>query len=235
MTTSEHLWSASSSSYTELLNKTEEFIAFLKDANQYVNDFEFDCHQAAQLYWHEAHETHLQTCGFLLDYENDIKLLAPHSAPVACALQILPYMQAENTPTMQSGVIYDYYNVRGRKMRLVVWKLPKALEDFHALIECLPGMISGDESCENPQAILHLYEKMYRNCLLFVKTPSSGVEGALATFFRHRHLIRRKLHLHHEDIVSSESTSDSSVYIVETDELTDTLSEESESESVPVN
>nr|CUU99067.1 hypothetical transcript [Hymenolepis microstoma] len=117
-------------------------------------------------------------------------------------------------------------------MRLAVQNLPKALEDFNALMEGLAGMISSDEGCENPNQTWHLYEEMYRNCFLFIHTLPSGIGDALVTFFRYRHFIRRKLQIPREDTDSSESMSARSAYIVESDTLSDTLSDASESEVV---
>ncbi|VDO06074.1 unnamed protein product [Rodentolepis nana] len=94
------------------LNETDEFIRSLKKTDKSLRDFEFDCHQAAQLFFHESNETRFQIRGFLLDYENDIKLLAPYSPFVASALQILPLIHAEMAPTMHSAGIYDHYNER---------------------------------------------------------------------------------------------------------------------------
>ncbi|KAM3172298.1 hypothetical protein ACTXT7_014826 [Hymenolepis weldensis] len=211
-----------------ILNKTEEFINFLKEINRDISDFEFDCHQAAQLFWWEVNETHMQICGFLLDYENDIKLLAPYSPFVACALEILPLIRAECLPTMHYAGIYDRYNERGKKMRQAVQNVPKALEDFYAAIDGLPDVILNDEECGNPDEALIVYEETYKNCLLFVQPPPSGIENTLSVFFQNKRFIRSKLQLPPEENVSNDTMSIGSVYIVNSDPLSDTLSNESE-------
>ncbi|VUZ44929.1 unnamed protein product, partial [Hymenolepis diminuta] len=128
-----------------ILNKTEQFIRFLEETNQNISDFEFDCHQAAQLFWWEINETHMQICDFLLDYENDIKLLAPYSPFITCALKILPFIRTVHLPATHFSGIYDYYNERGKKMRQAVQNLPKALKNFSTVVGDLPHVTFNDE------------------------------------------------------------------------------------------
>ncbi|KAM3185160.1 hypothetical protein ACTXT7_006905 [Hymenolepis weldensis] len=219
-----HLGNASPSSYVMILNKTEEFINFLRETNRNISDFEFDCYQAAQLFWWEVNETHIQICDFLLDYENDIKLLAPYSSFITCALKILPFVRAEHFPAMRFSGIYDHYNERGNKMRRAVQNLPKALENFYIAIGGLPHVILNDEECENPNKALNLYEKTYKNCLLFVQTPPSGTENALAVFFGYKRFIRSKLRLPLCENDFNDTISVESVYIINSDASSDNQS-----------
>ncbi|VDO06072.1 unnamed protein product [Rodentolepis nana] len=174
--------------------RADEFICSLKETNQSIRDFEFDCHQAAQLFFHETNETRFQIRGFLLDYENDIKLLAPYSPFVASALQILPLIHAEMAPTMHSAGIYDHYNERGKKMRRTVQNLPKEYNDFKVSIENLSTALFHNPNICDPEAILDLYQKCYANCFLFVQENCSDVEDAVKVFFH----LRRKIPRHRE-------------------------------------
>ncbi|VDO02534.1 unnamed protein product [Rodentolepis nana] len=182
--------------------RAEQFICSLKETDQSIRDFEFDCHQAAQLFFHETNETRFQIRGFLLDYENDIKLLAPYSPFVASALQILPLIHAEMAPTMHSAGIYDHYNERGKKMRRTVQNLPKEYNDFKVSIENLSTALFHNPNICDPEAILDLYQKCYANCFLFVQENCSDVEDAVKVFFHLRRKIRRHLDRPDDDVVS---------------------------------
>lgn len=113
-------------------------------------------------------------------------------------------------------------------MREAVQNVPKALEDFCAAIDGLPDVILNDEECDNPDEALNVYEETYKNCLLFVQRPPSGIKTALSVFFQNKRFIRSKLQLPLEENDSNGTMSAGSVYIVNSDPLSDTLSNESE-------
>nr|CUU99075.1 hypothetical transcript [Hymenolepis microstoma]CUU99076.1 hypothetical transcript [Hymenolepis microstoma] len=165
----------------------------------------------------------MQIRGFLLDYESDIKLLAPYSPFVACALQVLPFVHAENAPTMHSAGIYDHYNERGKKMRLAIQDLPMEYNDFKVCVEYLSTELFNDPTDDYPEETLQIYKARFDKCLSFIQDHSSGVENALKGFFQLRKFIRR--HLEMRFIHCSVSESD---YFIDSDALSSSLGQPSD-------
>nr|CUU99074.1 hypothetical transcript [Hymenolepis microstoma] len=110
----------------------QKFVADLKEIHGRIYDFEFDCYQVSQIVMSgsESLDIRAQARAYILDYKKEIVLLARFSPFVDVAETIVPLLLPFESDPVPSRELYNYYNERGRKMRLALKDLKSKLVKF---------------------------------------------------------------------------------------------------------
>ncbi|VUZ48899.1 unnamed protein product, partial [Hymenolepis diminuta] len=116
------------------IEKLGDFVVALKEADENIRQFEEICLHVSQAFLETEIgqlEYHCWESAFLLDYDEELGLLAPYSQQAQWALDTLSFLSTIYFHCEDYSVENSLCGEIGRKTRLSISNLCQALEAFH--------------------------------------------------------------------------------------------------------